>query len=133
MIAAKFKDMEVGLKKLCFCTYNVLSRRLGHTKPYDENEGGRLREQICIAESEVLRVLEFDIDCSNPHEYARRYSDMCFGGIGSKRMNDYSRDYSKVIYETVRILIFDSNRRQCSLYFSPLTIFIACFMITSHY
>ena len=57
MIAAKFKDMEVGLKKLCFCTYNVLSKRLGHSKLHNEAELTRLREEICIAECEVLRTL----------------------------------------------------------------------------
>lgn len=44
MIAAKYKDMEVQLKKLCFCTYNVLNKRLGNVKPHNDLELGRLRD-----------------------------------------------------------------------------------------
>ena len=52
MIAAKFKDMEVNLKKLCFCTYNVINSRLrNHARTHSESDLGKLREEICIAES----------------------------------------------------------------------------------
>ena len=57
MIAAKYKDMEVGLKKLCFCTYNVLSKRLGLSKIHNEGDLSKIREEVCIAECEVLRTL----------------------------------------------------------------------------
>ena len=73
LLATKLKDMDMKLKNLCFAFHSIMSRLTQSSTPVDENRIKTISEQIMIAESEVLRTLEYNIDCTSPHEYVKKY------------------------------------------------------------
>lgn len=84
----------------------------------------KLKEHISIYETEILRTLEFDIDCLTPHDYLRKDCELLFSS---------DRETNRRIHATTRILILDSYRSRCCLVFPPLVIFVACFLIANRY
>ena len=116
--------MDYRLKNLCNAFYNVITRKTMVMEPFNEDKMKKLKEHISIYETEILRTLEFDVDSVTPHDYLRKDSELLFGG---------DRESNRKIHATTRILILDSYRSRCCLLFSPLVIFVACFMIANRY
>lgn len=127
ILACKLKYMEFRIKDVVYCFYKVISYRACNSEPYDEKKLHRIKEQICIAENEILRTLEYSVPVGNPHDYLAKLVQISFGNEGSK-----SNRENKIML-TTRIIILDSNRTMCSLYFSNLTICVAAFLIASKY
>lgn len=82
-----------------------------------------IKDQICVAESEILRTLEYSCDFPLPLDYVRKYCEMM---IPEKEMRHR-------VFFTTRVLILDSYRAQVCLCFNPLVVFMACFMVACRY
>ena len=124
LLASKIKNMDCRLKSLCNALYNVLTRKTLGAEPFNEEKMKKLKEQISIYETEILRTLEYDIDSVTPHDYLKKECELLFSG---------DREVNRKIHATTRILIIDSFRSRCCLVFRPLIIFVACFLIANRY
>ena len=124
LLASKIKNMDCRVKNLCNALHSVIARKTMSVEPFNEEKMKRLKEHISIYETEVLRTLEFQIDSATPHDFLRRDCELLFSG---------DRETSKRIHTTVRVIILDSYRCRCCLVFSPLVIFLACFLIACRY
>lgn len=77
-----------------------------------------IQNKICIAESRLLKVIEFDFDIKLPFDYIEVVCKKC---VPKKIDED--------VYHTVKILILDSYRTYACLVFYPQIILIGCFLI----
>lgn len=124
LLASKIKNMDCRLKSLCNALYNVINRKTMGAEPFHEEKMKKLKEHISIYEAEILRSLEYDIDSVTPHDYLKKDCELLFS-------ND--RETNRRIHISTRILILDSYRSRCCLVFSPLVIFVTCFLIANRY
>ena len=122
-LASKLKDMDCRLKQVCHSYYNIISRMTMCFEPFNEDKMKKIKDEICIAETEILRTLQYRIDFDTPHDYLKKYVQSL----------SQSREIIKKVYNSSRIIILDSYRSKCCLLFNPLTISIAALLIASRY
>lgn len=77
-----------------------------------------IQNKICIAESRLLKVIEFDFDIRLPFDYIDVLCKRC---IHKKREED--------LYHTIKILLLDSYRTYAPLVFHPWVLLIGCFLV----
>ena len=151
LLATKLRDMDSRLKILCSRFDQVIKQQnlmtigrgmMGNSEMelYTEDKYRRLKDEITIAESELLRTLEYDIDFISPYEYIKKYCDIFFPvNFSSNEREKLSkedmknRELNKKLYIGTRVILLDSYRTRASLCYSPLVIFLSCFLIACNY
>jgi hypothetical protein len=80
----------------------------------------QIQNKIQIAESRLLKVIEYDFDIKMPFDYL---------DLLCKRF--IPKGIEEDLYHTIKILLLDSYRTYASLIFNPYVILIGCFLIAS--
>lgn len=78
ILAFKMKYMEIRFKDVLFAYYRIITFRCRVLDPFDEKMLNRFKDEVCIAENEILRTLEYDIDVQNPHDFLKTIYDLTF-------------------------------------------------------
>jgi hypothetical protein len=123
LLASKMKDVNCRIRDFCSSFYNVISKVNRSNEPYNEAKMQLIKDQICVAESEILRTLEYSCDFQLPLEFVKKYCDMMV----------VERETRQKVFFTCRMLILDSYRTHACLLFNSLTIFMATFLIACRY
>ncbi|KRX00657.1 hypothetical protein PPERSA_00884 [Pseudocohnilembus persalinus] len=95
----------------------------GHISFVNDQLINQIRDQFCIGESKIWKVIEFEMNFKSPLD--------CLQVLTSKKF--CKEEYSEDIFYTTRIVILDSYRTYASLCFSSGNIAISCFLIASNY
>ena len=122
-MASKLKDLNSRIRDFCNCFYNVISKVNQSSEPYNEVKMQLIKEQICVAESEILRTLEYSCEFQLPLEFVKKYCDMLV----------VDREQRQRVFFTCRVLILDSYRTHACLVFNPLVVFMTAFLIACRY
>lgn len=123
LLASKLKDVNSRMRDFCSSFFNVISKVNRSTEPYNEAKMQLIKDQICVAESEILRTLEYSCDFQLPLEFVKKYCEMI---IPDKELRHR-------VFFTTRVLILDSYRTQACLVYNQLVVFLACFLIACRY
>lgn len=78
----------------------------------------QIQNKVFIAESRILKVIEYDFDIKIPFDYVE---------IICKKF--VPKGLEEDLYHTVKILMLDSYRTYASLIFNPYVILIGTFLI----
>lgn len=76
LLASKLKDLNSRIRDFCSSFYQVVSKINRSSEPYNEAKMQVIKDQICVAESEILRTLEYTVEVQLPLEFVRKYCDM---------------------------------------------------------
>lgn len=119
LLASKIKDADTKMKTICFEYYKLINKIYDNkiNEMLNDNLLNKLREQICIAESNVLKTIAFDFEISTPYDY-----------LESLIRKYYNKEQ---IYYLAKILILDSYRTHVCIIFDSLVIAISCIIIAS--
>lgn len=99
----------------------------------NDNILSKLREQVCIAESNVLKTIAFDFEISTPYDYLESIIRKYFNkGLNfGKKYFSHLIFFLDTVYYLAKILILDSYRTHACIIFKPIVIAISCIIIAS--
>ena len=122
------------MKNICF-EYHKLINKIYDNKineMLDDLILNKLREQVCIAESNVLKTIGFDFEIITPYDYLetliRKYYNKGKLNLLIFFINSL---YLEQIYYLAKILILDSYRTHACIIFKSIIIAISCIVVAS--
>jgi len=94
--------------------------------PYKENEQKRFTERLCVAECEILKVVNFKLDMESnlPFDYIRRFSKVLFSpSLGTGLVESLTK--------CAIAIGNDSFLTDVNLFYSTQSVSLACVMLAA--
>jgi hypothetical protein len=63
------KDNDTKMNKVCYAYIDIASKIYEKAESFNESTLKPLRDQICIAESQILKVIDFEFDFKLPNDF----------------------------------------------------------------
>ena len=117
-LSCKILDMLVNVKDVCAKHHKVYKKYINNLEKdiLDDALCNALKEKICIAESALLKTLNYELNFDMPYLFL---DDLC------KR---YYRETHTEIYHVSRLIQLDIFRSGASLFYNNINLAIAAFM-----
>lgn len=128
LLAIKMRDSDPKIKQICFAYHKAMTKNYPNYKePLNDVILKKLKEKICIAESKLLRVLDYDFEVDLPYDFldvlVKKFCDKGFRSIFN---------IENVFYIT-KIVIFDAFRTFAPLAFHPSVVAVSAFITAMNY
>ncbi|KAM3129102.1 hypothetical protein pb186bvf_018814 [Paramecium bursaria] len=119
LLAQKIKDGDPRMRMLLHNYYKIL-QNIEPTQMANEAVMLSIQNKLCIAESRILKVIEYDFDIRIPNDYVEVICKRCV----QKSKEEHT-------FHTIKILILDSYRTYAGIVFHPWVILVGTFLIAA--
>lgn len=107
------------MRKILHCFHKIM-QAIEPTRMANEAMMQSIQNKLCIAESRILKVIEYEFDIRLPTDYIEVICKKCV-----------PKKYEEATFHTLKILILDSHRTYAPLVFHPWVILIGTFLVAS--
>ncbi|CAK79068.1 unnamed protein product (macronuclear) [Paramecium tetraurelia] len=119
LLAQKIKDGDPRMRKLLISFHKIM-QSIEQTRMANEALMQSLQNKLCIAESRILKVIEYEFDIKLPNDYIEVICKKCV-----------PKKFEEATFHTLKILILDSYRTYAPLVFHSWVILVGTFLVAS--
>ncbi|KAL4460518.1 hypothetical protein ABPG74_000269 [Tetrahymena malaccensis] len=120
MLAFKIKEQDHYRLKPIIMGYYQQAPRRDQTQIMNDTIYQQIKNKICIAESKLLKAIQFEFDIQLPFDFLQTIIEFC---------NEKDQDKERIYYAT-KVISYDSFRSYAPLIFKPQIIAVSAFMIS---